>query len=359
MNETPALEAASVTSSRGRPLQFPCGETPQAGQASEIAPGILWLPIPLPQAGQFINAWGVRDGDGWTLIDTGMFTEPAQAAWRAILAAGGPLNGQQVTGVICTHLHADHVGMAGWLCREFGCELWMTRAEFQQGKLTQSYFGQPVSQAELAFFQRAGWQAQELAQYRPMGRHMFPMPEWYRRIEDGQRVHIGGDSWLVVVGNGHSPEHACLYCPERRLFLSGDQVLPSISSNVSVHPVEPHANPVSDWLNSIEKLKKVVADDVLVLPAHGSPFIGLHARLDALAEKRYRSLDRLRARLRQAPGRAVDALESLFGRDQFASIFQKQLATGEAVAYLNYLVAREEVEVSEDAQFCAWYRLRS
>ena len=116
-------------------------------------------------------------------------------------------------------------------------------------------------------------------------------------MHDGEEIVIGQRVWRVLVGTGHSPEHACLYCPELKLFISGDQVLPRISSNVSVYPLEPDANPVADCYASIAKLKEPVPDDVLVLPAHNDCFHVLHARLDHLRHSQDHALERLRQAL--------------------------------------------------------------
>ncbi len=160
----------------------------------------------------------------------------------------------------------------------------------------------------------------------------------------------------MVVGNGHSPEHACLYCPELKLLISGDQVLPRISSNVSVHPSEPHADPMADWMDSIDKLQREVPDDVLVLPAHNEPFRGLHARLEALRRGQRVSLQRLQRTLRE-PRRVVDVFAALFAR-QIAETDAGLLglATGEAVACLNHLTRRGEASRELDAAGVAWYR---
>lgn len=341
---------------RASALRFPCGEAPPVGSALEVASGILWLRLPL-LSGQCVNVWALRDGDGWAVVDTGMFIEPAVEVWRQLLAPDGPLGGDPVTRVIGTHLHADHVGMAGWLCEAFDCELWMTRAEYLQARLLQSHCEAPMPAPDLAFYRRAGWDAASLDAVRPMGRNMSPLPVRYRRIQDGECLRIGDDDWQVLVGSGHSGEHACLYCVKRGLFMSGDQVLPLISSNVAVWPSEPDANPMRDWLASLARIAREVPDDVLVLPAHDDPFHGLHARLEQLARKRHRALDQLRDALSRADLCVVDTFETLFGRKTFASVFVQQLATGEAVAYLRLLIERGEVVVRDGADGIAWYRL--
>ncbi len=352
MIATPAPEGAARAPAK---LRFPCGEPPEPGRARSVAPGVLWLRMPLPSSTLHVNVWAVRDGDGWAVFDTGMHFEGAETIWRSVASPSGPLGGPP-TRVFATHLHADHVGMAGWLHREFGCELWMTRTEYLQARLLVADRDQPAPQQARAFYRRAGWDGAMADRYRPLGRHMAALPERYRRLQDGQRVRIGERTWHVVVGSGHSPEHACFHCREHGLLISGDQVLPLISSNVSVHPNEPEADPMHDWLASLEAIRRGVPDDVLVLPAHDDPFHGLHRRLERLTEKRVQTLERLRRALATAPLRAVDTFEALFGRAAFENAFVLQLATGEAIAYLNHLIRRGEATVVEDAAGVAWYR---
>jgi glyoxylase-like metal-dependent hydrolase (beta-lactamase superfamily II) len=166
-------------------------------------------------------------------------------------------------------------------------------------------------------------------------------------------MRLGAHEWQVVVGNGHSPEHACLYCPELKLLISGDQVLPRISSNVSVYPLEPDANPLADWLNSLAKLKAHIPNDVLVLPAHNSPFRGLHARIDELADSHQRGLARLTDLLTE-PKRAVDAFGALFSRPITDGLLG--MATGEAIAHLNYLSRTGRAVRTRDAGGVWWWQ---
>jgi glyoxylase-like metal-dependent hydrolase (beta-lactamase superfamily II) len=266
---------------------------------------MLWLPLPAALA--HINVWAVRDGAGWALFDSGMHTAQAQQVWRALTAPAGPLGGLPPTRVFATHMHPDHVGIAGWLQREFDCELWMTREEYLHCRLLVADTGREAPAAATRFYRRAGWDADAIAQYRHrfgrFGEMVAPLPESFRRVREGQRIPVQDHAWRVIVGNGHSPEHACFHCADRGLLISGGQVLPLISSNVSVFPTEPDADPLEDWLQSIAKLRREVPDDVLVLPAHDDPFRGLHARLDRLARKRAAGLQDLRALLGRAPRR--------------------------------------------------------
>ncbi|TAM09083.1 MAG: MBL fold metallo-hydrolase [Nevskiaceae bacterium] len=313
--------------------------------------------MPLPFELDHVNTWAVRDGAGWALIDTGIRTVETATAWGALFA--GPLSGV-VERVFATHMHPDHIGMAGWLTRKFGCELWMTRVEYLNCRVLAGDMGREAPEAALEFYRRAGWNEKALENYRMrfggFGKMIYALPDRYRRLHDGEEISIGGHAWRVVVGTGHSPEHACLYCPALKLLISGDQVLPRISSNVSVFPAEPEADSLGDWLASIDKLAKEVPDDVLVLPAHNEPFRGLHARLAALRAGHERGLSRLRNVLHE-PHRVVDLYRALFAREIGTNGMIMTLATGETLAHLNYLKAHGEVVAELRSDGCLWYTL--
>ncbi|WP_213307283.1 MBL fold metallo-hydrolase [Paraburkholderia sacchari] len=341
-------------------VAYPCGDAPPAGAAREVAPGVLWIRMPMPGALDHINLWAVRDGDGWALVDTGLRTEATTLAWQTLLGERGGLGEGGLTRIFVTHMHPDHVGMAGWLAVRGACRLWMTRLEYLMCRVLAADTGREAPQDALDFYRRAGWSDSALETYRArfggFGRYMHAMPDSYRRLHDGETLRIGGHAWRVVVGTGHSPEHACFYCEALKLFISGDQVLPRISSNVSVFPREPEANPMQDWLDSLAQLQRVIPDDVLVLPAHNEPFHGLHARLRHLEKGQLRALERLREALR-VPRRAVDVFEQLFARTIGDDPHLLNMATGESIAHLNYLLASGEAVMETSADGVAWYRL--
>jgi glyoxylase-like metal-dependent hydrolase (beta-lactamase superfamily II) len=243
-------------------------------------------------------------------------------------------------------MHPDHIGMAGWLTRKFDCRLWMTRLEYLSCRVLAADTGREAPEDGVAFYR---------ARFGNFGRSMYAIPDSFRRLRGGERVMIGNHEWRVVIGSGHSPEHASLHCPALRLFISGDQVLPRISSNVSVHASEPDAEPMSEWLQSLASLKSEVPDDVLVLPAHNEPFRNLHFRLDELVRDQERTLDRLREALAQ-PKRVTDLFSALFARRVDADPMVLSLATGETLACLNYLIVRGEVLAQMDGEGVLWYR---
>lgn len=338
-------------------LCYPFDGVPAGDGAIEVAPGVLWMRLDLPGPLDHINLWALADGDGWTIVDTGLYDSQSIAAWEALLA--GPLQGRPVRRVVATHLHPDHAGMAGWLTQRFGCRLWMTRLDYLHCRAMISDSGREAPADAIRFYHRAGWGPDGIAGYRNrfgrFGRMFHAFPDSFRRIVDGEWLEIGGRRWQVAIGRGHTPEHACLLCPEARLLISGDQVLPRISSNVSVHPMEPDANPLGEWLDSIRMLRITLPADALVLPAHNEPFLGLHERLTQLELGVCKALDRLRAAMTE-PHRAVDAFTVLFRRQIHAEDTANYgLATGEAIAHLNYLVHAGEARAEADANGVLWY----
>ena len=340
-------------------LVYPFAAAPPPGQTLEVAPGVVWIRMPLPFALDHINLWGLQDEPGWAIVDTGMQTEPTLAAWRELFRQADEK--RPITRVFVTHMHPDHVGLAGWLTRKFDCRLWMTRQEYLNCRVLCADTGREAPSDALRFFKRAGWGDPALENYRTrfgnFGKQIHALPESYRRLVDGEAITIGKHAWRVIIGTGHSPEHACLYCPDLKLLISGDQVLPRISSNVSVYPTEPDADPMHDWLESLAKIRREVPDDVLVLPSHNDCFRGLHARLDYLQNSQLRTLDRLRRSLAE-PRRAIDVFAALFGRAiEESNTSLLGMATGEAVACLNYLMHRAETSCELDAAGVAWYRM--
>lgn len=348
-----SLTDTEPTSHRG--LTYPWGRrAPEQGELIEIVQGVDWARLPVPGSLKHINVWVLDDGDGVALVDTGLNLPVAREAWEALFA--GPLAGRVVTRIICTHFHPDHIGLAGWLCERFGVRLWMTRGEWLFARmLTLDVRDAPPPEASAA--QRAaGWSEERIASEQAKGWGRFasavsPVPISIVRMKDEDVIPIGDRRWRVVTGNGHSPEHACLVDDAGGVMIAGDQVLPRITSNVSLSLSEPEGDPLGDWLDSIEKFK-ALDPGLLVLPSHGEPFTGLHARLDVLVKGHHGRLDALVKRLAE-PKRAVDCFPILFGRAIDDRVYG--LATGEAMAHLRHLeVTGRAVREVRDGVF--WYR---
>ncbi len=330
-----------------RGLLYPLGQwAPAEGEAKEIAPGILWYRLPLPMGLNHINLYALDDGDGWALLDTGLNTKESQQVWEKLLA--GPLAGRKITRVIVTHYHPDHIGLAGWLCRKFNVEMWIARTEFLTTKMLMLDIRDSAPEDVVAFYKRAGWSDQALAELSVRGWGFFakavsPLPSGFRRMKEGDEMMIGARSWRVVVGRGHTSEHVCLVCDADRLMISGDQVLPKITSNVSVYATEPEGDPLGDWMDSLDMLETLDAD-MFVLPAHNEPFRNLHVRAQALRNDHLNKLERLRSHC-ATPRTALQTFECLFKRPIQPT--EMMMATGEALAHLNYLTHRGHLRRDE------------
>jgi glyoxylase-like metal-dependent hydrolase (beta-lactamase superfamily II) len=330
-------ESFTATSHKG--LTYPHGDfAPAIGEVTRVGDGISWARIPMPGSLGHINTWLLDDGDdGIAIVDTGIQLGLCHDAWEALFANG--LAGKHITRVICTHLHPDHIGLAGWLCEKFNVALWMTRGEWLTARMLTMDTGD-ASLAAYAVQQRSnGWDESEIAASLAKGWGKFfnkmvsPMPASYRRLQQGDVLDLGAHQWTIVVGSGHSPEHACLLNARAGVMISGDQILPRISSNVSVTMNEPEGDPLGDWLNSIDRLLEL-PDTLLICPAHGEPFYGLHNRLRALRDEHLSRLDSLAISLSN-PKRAVDCFPLLFNRKIGPE--NRELATGEAQAHLRRL----------------------
>lgn len=318
-------------------LTYPFGRRfPAPGESIRVKDGLHWARLPVPGPLKHVNIWFLQDGEGVAAVDCGLDIPPCREAWETLLA--GPLGGRPLSRVIVTHFHPDHLGLAGWLCERFGARLWMSREEWLFARMLTSDIREAPPFEAIAYWRAAGWDEARIAVEAAKGWGRFAsvvtsMPVSFVRLQDGDPVPIGGRIWRVVTGNGHSPEHACLLDEAGGVLIAGDQVLPRITSNVSLSLSEPEGDPLGDWLRSIAKLKRL-PDDLLVLPSHGDPFTGLHARLDALDAGHRSQLDALVAHLAE-PRRAVDCFAILFGRKIDDGLFG--LATGESMAHLRRL----------------------
>lgn len=330
-------------------------DAPEYGEVTEVKDGVYWIRMPLWGRLNNINVWLLRDGPGWTIVDTGLFREDVQKYWETIFEKY--LDGKPITRVIATHLHTDHTGNAGWITEKWDCELWMSRSDFYMCKVMAADGPSDVPTDAIRFYHRAGFTEERLDRYRQrfgqFGASIAPLPAGYRRITDGQYIEIGGREWRAIMGYGHAPEHVCLYCPELKVIIAGDQILPKITPNISVQPSEPLANPLRDFLNSCARIREQVPPDLLVLPAHENLYEGVHERLTALIDWHEVALEKLYD-LCETPKRAVDVFPALFKSEITDMSFFP--ATGEAIAHLHCAADRRMLVCEEDENGVAWWR---
>lgn len=339
-----------MANDRESELHYPLGEAlPAPGATLDVAPGVRWVRMGLPFALDHVNLWLLRDAidgvDGWTLVDCGITADATKAAWEQVFAER--LDGLPVLRVIATHMHPDHIGLAHWLTRRWSserreCRLWMSATDWNGARLASA--GGMVSGPNAAEFFASHGMTDPASLEKVRGRTSYysdlvpEVPRRFRRLLDGQRIAVGTSGarhdWNCIAGYGHSPEHMSLHCPELGLLISGDMVLPRISTNVSVMDFEPEADPLALYLASIEKLRAVPAD-TLVLPSHGKPFTGLHRRVQQLVDHHELRFAEVLAACATAPRTAAEVLPVLFKRT--LDLHQTTFAMGETIAHLNAL----------------------
>ncbi|WP_153101538.1 MBL fold metallo-hydrolase [Paraburkholderia hayleyella] len=340
-------------------LDYPFAERlPLAGETCEVAPGVFWLRMPLPFALDHINLWLLRDEvegqQGWTLIDCGIASDILKAHWEQVFDTR--LEGLPVLRVIVTHCHPDHLGLAHWLCeggerQRWTVRLWMSLGEYMMGRVMAAGDSGAGGASAARHFARHGVtdeaSLEALRQRHGYYADLVPaLPSQYRRIRDGDTLMIGGRRWQVVTGFGHSPEHCALHCAEAGVLISGDMVLPRISTNVSVFDIEPEGNPLGLYLEALGRYETMAAD-TLVLPSHGKPFRGLLTRIQQLREHHAARLAEVREACAAKPQSAADIVPLMFHRA--LDLHQMTFALGEALAHLHVLWLAGELTRSHDA----------
>jgi len=337
------------------PLEYPFPDSPPAGSISEVAPGVFWVRMPLPFALDHINLWLISDGVGWVVVDCGYATDDSRSSWEHIL--GHHLAGRPVNRIIVTHCHPDHIGLCGWLCEQYGLVPHLTKAEFLLAHAAYHRIGGTELAGLRDLSERHGLAGERLAamgsdedHYR---RGVASLPNAFHRIKHGDELLIGGRNWRVIVGYGHAPEHAALYCEQLSVLISGDMLLPRITTNVSVWPMEPEGDPLDEFLSSLDSFL-ALRSETLVLPSHGLPFRGMHGRIAELHRHHQQRLETI-ADVCEGPTTAAQLLPLLYERrlDDYQLFF----AMGETIAHLNYLARRRVLDRTEGSDgICRFLR---
>ncbi|MCY4150847.1 MAG: MBL fold metallo-hydrolase [Aestuariivita sp.] len=309
----------------------------------EVAQQIYWLRLPLPMKLNHVNVYLADEGDSWTIIDTGVDSQPTREIWR--LLQDQFFNEKPIARVIATHHHPDHIGLAGWFQREYDCDLMTTRTAWLFARMLTLDEQETLTPENTEFYRRSGMPSAQLR--RRVSERPFnfvdivaPLPLGYTRIKEGDCIKMAGRNWDVRIGNGHAPEHLIFWSKDDNLVIAGDQVLSSISPIIGVYATEPMANPLLDWLETCKCFEALADDNQLVLAGHKLPFRGLRKRMAELLRHHQDALDRTMDFLNQ-PRSAVDCFSPLFERQIGESEYN--LALSEAVAHLNYLFLSEQL----------------
>lgn len=330
-------------------MHRPFPDAPAPGTAIPVAPGVLWMRLPLPFRLDHVNVYALDDGRGWALIDAGIGDATTREAWERLL--GGPLAGRPVTRLIVTHMHPDHIGAAGWLGERLGLPLEISESEYLLAHMILSEPAALAAEPYRGHFVANGLSPEVIEGVLTRGhdylRMLTGLPKTYRRLIAGEQVVLGERRFAVHTGGGHASEMIMLHEAAEGLFLSADQVLPRMTPNVSVHARDPDGDPLGIFLRSLRSVRAGVPDSVLVLPGHDLPFTGLHARIDALIEHHEARCAEIVAACRVRPHSAAELIPVVFPRALDAH--QTGFAFGEILAHVNYLRRRGRLAAVDDA----------
>ena len=320
-------------------LRYPWENHPGPDQVVEVMPGVLWARLKLPFRLNHVNIYLLADGDGYAMVDAGFGNEETIEAWTRLFE--GPLKGVNITRLIVTHSHPDHVGLAGWIVERFDCPLVMSQVEYLQSVYHQNRGTEERRNAQRLFFRRHGMDENLTDKLLGRGqdylKRVSVLPPSYRRISHGDEISIGTRRFKVITGGGHALDQVMLYCAADKLFLSADQVLSKISPNVSVWAVEPDQNSLGEYLASLASLTTTLPYDALVLPGHGVPFFGLKTRIKQLADHHEERCGMIAAACRESPKTSAELVPVVFYKYPLDA-HQTGFAAGELIAHVNYML---------------------
>ncbi|HXT06051.1 MAG TPA: MBL fold metallo-hydrolase [Roseiarcus sp.] len=331
-------------------LRFPFAEPPRIGEVVEVRPGLLWLRLPLPYQLDHVNVYLIEDGDGWVIVDAGISTAQARAAWEAYF--DGPLRGMKIAKILVTHFHPDHIGLAGWLCARFQAPLLTSLSSYMSCRVISLDPRAFESASNRNFYKSHGMDEAAARIVSTQGheylRQVEPLPETYRRLLMGDALTLGGATYRVVTGDGHVAEQVMLYCDSAKLLIAADQVLERISPNVAVWAGEPDGDPLGHYLRSLRLLLNELPADVLVLPGHMRPFYGLRQRSQELIAHHEMRCGLVLEACRDADRSVADLVPLLFRRA--LDPHQMGFAFAETLAHANRLVRRGELETVAEGE---------
>lgn len=312
--------------------------------ASTVWPnGIVQVRVPLPFSLKWVNSYLLRDERGYALIDPGLRTDEALAAWQAAMTEHG-IAYADIHTIVLTHQHPDHYGLAGWFQQHSGAPVHMSaRSYAYTQRLWGTDGGKAFSAVLMSLYASHGMPDGKVASMAPhlasFVAKVTPQPQ-VRFIEAGQTIAMGGLTWETIDAPGHAGGQLCFYAPERKWMICGDQVLPLITPNVSVVPGEDDKQ-LEAFLGSLRELARY--DVELAFPGHREPFEAFAKRTEELTEHHARRLDEIAEMIREEPCDAYRLCMRLFGERIAGDPHHLRFAMSETLAHLFYLEHRGRV----------------
>ncbi|MFT6876322.1 MAG: glyoxylase-like metal-dependent hydrolase (beta-lactamase superfamily II) [Granulosicoccus sp.] len=327
-------------------LTFPFADKPADGRGIRVAESIEWFRLSLPFALDHVNCWLLGELGDHVLVDTGVADEDSRSRWQknlSKLSSGASI--PSVEKLLITHFHPDHMGLAGWF-QQAECCLLGTKVETDFARLLWHIEDQDYADFYADWYRANGLPDSTIAAVRRNSNTYKklvcqpPSQDAWTLLEEGEHIVLGGHEYEVMIGRGHAPDMIMLYRAADHVLIAADQVLPSITPNVSVMPRSEDSNPLKSFLDCLLRLREL-PEDTLVLPSHGDPFRGLWAKLDALAVHHDQRLEEVLGAC-GTPQSAFDLFGVLFRRELDAQ--QTSFALGESLAHLHYLESNGQLQ---------------
>lgn len=329
-------------------LHYPFDSVPSKGEFLNVAPGVEWFRIPIPFELNHINLWLLEDKDGYTLVDTGINSSHSREIWKELLESH--FAEKKLKRIVITHFHPDHFGLARWLQKKTGAGVYCSAETVERVEFLLERAESEGVDGRLKFYRDHHIDGELIFEeflkgnlYRDI---ISGKPDSISILKDGEKIIVGEYEWSVIMAYGHAPGHITLHCEDLALLISGDQILPTITSNVSVHADLPEEDPLKAYLESLDCFKEI-SGDTLVLPSHGGVFKGIHTRIEELRVHHDVMLERVLKLC--AVNQSITSLLPKIFRRKMEGINQV-LAFGEALAHINYLCAMEQVSMVEDSE---------
>jgi glyoxylase-like metal-dependent hydrolase (beta-lactamase superfamily II) len=316
----------------------------------EVVPGIHQLKLPFPDnQPESVNAYLVHGDNDWLLVDTGWNTpESFDALERQFKEIG--VGFEDITQIVVTHFHPDHYGLAGRLKELSKAKLALHQIEEKfiasrylnmnslLEQVAQWLLLNGVPEKESPFLQKASLQVRKFVSP--------ALPDI--ALAGGEKITCGSFCFEVIWTPGHSPGHISLYEPEKKLFFSGDHILPTITSNISLHP-QSAENPLRDYLDSLKALESLDVD--LILPSHEHVFTGLQQRIEEIVQhhedRKMAIMEIIKEEAKSAYAIAVKIpwiVNGVAAPLHKLAYFDKRLAVLETLAHLEFLRVEGKVE---------------
>ncbi|MEV4078827.1 MBL fold metallo-hydrolase [Nonomuraea fuscirosea] len=315
---------------------------PYAEQRPQDVGGGVWsVPVPIPgNPLGYTLVYAVESPKGPVLIDAGWNHPDAWEALSGGLAALG-LDVSAVRGVVVTHFHPDHAGLAGQVREVSGAWIAMHEADAALVRMINEYEAGAQADMQADMLRRAGADPAEAAQ--AVGERPVPPAQPDRVLHDGDLVDLPGRKLRALHTPGHTPGHICLHLEDADRLFTGDHVLPDITPHVGIYPYDrDDIDPLGDFLDSLDRVGDLGPLDAL--PAHEWIFPDVAARAVQIRHHHEEKLERLRALLAQRPQPLTIwevASMMTWNRpwEDLAPVL-KGMAAGEAAAHLRTLEAR-------------------